>query len=100
MSRKPFTFRLTIPQIARLSLLSYLLTVAVLVAIRYLDGGWIGHGVVPAWAWAVGLFIPTLDLLLGFSLLQSSRRMSVARPPLFAGLILGLFTAYTLSTWR
>ncbi len=100
MKRKPFSLRLTMVQIVRLSLASYLLTVAALVAIRYAGGAWIGHGAVPAWTWLVALLVPVLDLLLGLGLWHGSRRLQPARPLLFSGLVLAAFAAWTLWTWR
>ena len=47
-----------------------------------------------------GLAVPTADLLLGLDILRQTRRLRLARPLLYSGVILGLVAAWTLWSWR
>ena len=100
MKPRPFSFRLDSRRIVNLSLASYLLTLAMLLAIRYAGGVRPAHGAVPVWAWWTGLAVPGLDLLLGLEVMRNTRRLGLARPLLLSACVLGLFAAWTLWTWR
>jgi len=100
VKRRPFTIRLTPALIVKITLASYLLTIGVLLAIRYAAGGWIGHGPAPRSVWAIGLAVPLADLLFGLDILRATRRLALAKPLLFSGVVLGLFAAWTLWSWQ
>jgi hypothetical protein len=80
-------------------LASYLLTIIALIVVQRAVPAWIGHGTPPAPAWAVALVVPAADLILGLLLLGSGRPR-LARAPLFSGVVLAAFAAWTVWGWR
>ncbi len=100
MKRNPLKIRLTGPQIVKLTRWSCVLEIGMLLVVKCTNGEWIGHGPIPRDAWVMGLVVPGCDVLLGLDILRQTRRFRLARPLLYAGLLLTVFGALVLWTWR
>ncbi len=100
MRRRTLRIRITARQVINWMLASYLLTIFVLIGIQRLAPGWVGHGVPPAPAWIIALIVPASDIILGLLILRANRRFRLARAPIFSGLVLAAFAAWTLWGWR
>jgi hypothetical protein len=100
LRRKIIRIRIAARQVINWILASYLLTILVLILLQRFARGWFGHGTPPAPAWIIALLIPASDIVLGLLLLRAERRLRLARAPLFSGLILAAFAAWTLWGWR
>jgi hypothetical protein len=100
LRRKIIRIRIAARQVINWILASYLLTILVLILLQRFARGWFGHGTPPAPAWIIALVIPASDIVLGLLLLRAERRLRLARAPLFSGLILAAFAAWTLWGWR